>query len=112
NRSPSRAVHLLLVTSSLSLSPSLTWVGVSGGKMLHGFFDAITGKHHEAAKSSATVKGSVLLTKKNVLDFNDFNASLLDGLHEFLGKGVSLQLVSATVADPVSSSSSPISLHH
>nr|XP_009407551.1 PREDICTED: probable linoleate 9S-lipoxygenase 5 [Musa acuminata subsp. malaccensis] len=71
--------------------------------MLHGFFDAITGKHHEhheAPKSSTTVKGSVLLMKKNVLDFNDFNASLLDGLHEFLGKGVSFQLVSATVADP------------
>ncbi|RWW56801.1 hypothetical protein BHE74_00036453 [Ensete ventricosum] len=68
--------------------------------MLHGLLDAITGKHHEATKSSATVRGSVMLMKKNVLDFNDFNASLLDGLHEFLGKGVSLQLVSATVADP------------
>ncbi|XP_057424124.1 probable linoleate 9S-lipoxygenase 5 [Lotus japonicus] len=46
------------------------------------------------------VKGTVVLMKKNVLDFNDFSASLLDRLHEFLGKRVSLQLISAVNADP------------
>ncbi|OAY75692.1 putative linoleate 9S-lipoxygenase 4 [Ananas comosus] len=30
--------------------------------------------------------------RRNVLDFCDFTASLLDGLHEFLGSGVSFQL--------------------
>lgn len=37
--------------------------------------------------------------KKNVLDFNDFNASVLDRVHELLGKKVSLQLISAVNAD-------------
>ncbi|KAI9087871.1 hypothetical protein K1719_030201 [Acacia pycnantha] len=38
--------------------------------------------------------------KKNVLDLNDFTASFLDDLHEFLGKGVSLHLVSALHLQP------------
>lgn len=41
------------------------------------------------------IKGSVVLMKKNVLDFNDVHASVLDRLHELLGHGVSLQLISS-----------------
>lgn len=33
--------------------------------------------------------------KKNVLDFNDLNASILDRVHELFGKKVSLQLISS-----------------
>jgi linoleate 9S-lipoxygenase len=40
------------------------------------------------------------LMKKNVLDFNDFHASFLDRVHELLGQGVSLQLISAVNVDP------------
>nr|XP_009418148.1 PREDICTED: probable linoleate 9S-lipoxygenase 5 [Musa acuminata subsp. malaccensis] len=46
------------------------------------------------------VKGTVVLMRKNTLDFTDFTASLLDGVQELLGQRVSLQLVSATVGDP------------
>ncbi|CAJ2631629.1 unnamed protein product [Trifolium pratense] len=46
------------------------------------------------------IKGRVVLMKKNVLDFKDLSASLLDNLHEFVGKSVSLQLVSASNGDP------------
>lgn len=46
------------------------------------------------------VKGTVVLMKKNVLDFTDFHASFLDRLHELLGQGVSFHLVSSTVGDP------------
>lgn len=46
------------------------------------------------------IRGTVVLMKKNVLDFNDFNASILDRFHELVGRGVSLQLVSAVHADP------------
>lgn len=45
------------------------------------------------------VEGKLVLMKKNVLGFNDFHASLLDGFHELLGHGVSLQLVSAVNCD-------------
>ena len=45
------------------------------------------------------IKGTVVLMKKNVLDFNDIGASVLDRASEFLGQGVSLQLVSAVHAD-------------
>ncbi|KAK3042134.1 hypothetical protein RJ639_001254 [Escallonia herrerae] len=46
------------------------------------------------------MKGTVLLMKKNVLDLTDQGASLLDHVHELVGKGVSLQLISATHGDP------------
>lgn len=81
--------------------------------MWQNFLDAITGKHHKATSSSSSsrvlgsasapatkLKATVVLMKRNVLDFSDFNATLLDGVHEFLGKGVAFHLVSATVADP------------
>ncbi|XP_008777614.1 linoleate 9S-lipoxygenase 6-like [Phoenix dactylifera] len=50
--------------------------------------------------AQGNVEGTVVLMKKNVLDITDFGATLLDDVHELLGQGVSLQLVSATVGDP------------
>ncbi|GAU11519.1 hypothetical protein TSUD_345090 [Trifolium subterraneum] len=50
--------------------------------------------------SDGMIKGRVVLMKKNVLDFKDLSASFLDNLHEFVGKKVSLQLVSAVNGDP------------
>lgn len=47
-----------------------------------------------------TIKGTVVLMKKNVLDSHDFKASLFDRIHEWLGNGVSLQLVSSVHPDP------------
>ncbi|KRG88465.1 hypothetical protein GLYMA_U039300v4, partial [Glycine max] len=49
---------------------------------------------------SKRVKGRVVLMKKGVLDFHDIKANVLDRVHELLGKGVSLQLISATTPDP------------
>lgn len=46
------------------------------------------------------IKGKAVLMKKNVLDFNDFHASIIDRVHELFGNGVSLQLISAVNADP------------
>ncbi|GKV20693.1 hypothetical protein SLEP1_g30780 [Rubroshorea leprosula] len=46
------------------------------------------------------VMGTVVLMKKNVLDFNDFNASIIDRLDELIGRKVSLQLISAENGDP------------
>ncbi|XP_059437178.1 probable linoleate 9S-lipoxygenase 5 [Corylus avellana] len=76
--------------------------------MLHNIINAIIGDDDdgnkkmkcEAAGESRKVEGRVVLMKKNVLDFNDFNASILDRFHELLGKKVSLQLISAVHADP------------
>ncbi|KAI4355474.1 hypothetical protein L6164_004246 [Bauhinia variegata] len=45
------------------------------------------------------IKGTVVLMRRNVLDFNDFGATAIDNLTEFLGQGVSLQLVSANNVD-------------
>ncbi|XP_015083864.1 probable linoleate 9S-lipoxygenase 5 [Solanum pennellii] len=64
--------------------------------LLEKIVEVISGKSENVKK----VKGTVVLMKKNVLDFNDVNASLLDGVLEFLGKRVSLQLISAVHADP------------
>lgn len=73
-------------------------------EMIHNFVDAITGKNHHQHQQNlgATrhkVEGMVVLMKKNVLDFNDFNATVLDGVHEMLGKHVTLQLVSSVTAE-------------
>ncbi|XP_042991694.1 probable linoleate 9S-lipoxygenase 5 [Carya illinoinensis] len=70
--------------------------------MLKNIIDAITGddggdntiikcKNGQCKK----IEGTVVLMKKNVLDFNDFHASVLDRVHELFGQRVSLQLVSA-----------------
>ena len=64
-------------------------------EMIHSIVGAITGENDKKK-----IKGTVVLMKKNVLDFNDFNASVLDRVHELLGQGVSLQLVSAVHGDP------------
>ncbi|XP_074580700.1 uncharacterized protein LOC141837147 [Curcuma longa] len=48
------------------------------------------------------VNATVVLVKKNVLGFNDFNASLqLDNVGEFLGNRVCFHLVSATSGESV-----------
>ncbi|XP_058073716.1 probable linoleate 9S-lipoxygenase 5 [Magnolia sinica] len=69
--------------------------------MLHcikGIKDAIMGNSRE--ETGVKIKGSVVLMKKNVLDFNDLHASLLDRIYELCGKGVSFQLISAVHGDP------------
>ena len=54
----------------------------------------------EESKEKKKIKGTVILMKKNVLDMHDLKASLLDRVYELLGKGVSLQLISAVHSDP------------
>ncbi|PKU70072.1 probable linoleate 9S-lipoxygenase 5 [Dendrobium catenatum] len=45
------------------------------------------------------VKGHLVLMERNVLDFNDFGATVVNSIQDFLGQQVSLQLVSATAGD-------------
>lgn len=54
----------------------------------------------ETENKTTKIKGTVVLMKKNVLDFNDLHASVLDRVHELLGRRVSLQLISADNCDP------------
>ena len=62
--------------------------------IVHGIASCCTGD------SKKKIKGTVVLMKKNVLEFNDFHASVLDLGHELLGQGVSLQVISAAKSDP------------
>ncbi|KAF5199345.1 Lipoxygenase [Thalictrum thalictroides] len=68
------------------------------------FIDCLKGDHGrnrlENGLEKRKIKGSVVLMKKNVLDFNDFQASFLDRVDEFLGNKVCLQLISSTNAHP------------
>ncbi|KAF8748790.1 hypothetical protein HU200_012841 [Digitaria exilis] len=59
---------------------------------LGGIIDGLTG-----ANKGSQLKGTVVLMRKNVLDLNDFGATVLDGISEFLGKGVTCQLISSTL---------------
>uniref|UniRef100_A0A0E0KHV4 Lipoxygenase n=1 Tax=Oryza punctata TaxID=4537 RepID=A0A0E0KHV4_ORYPU len=63
--------------------------------MLGGIIDTITG-----SSKQSRLKGTVVLMRKNVLDLNDFGATVIDGLGEFVGKGVTCQLISSTAVDP------------
>lgn len=56
---------------------------------------------------NAQLKGSVVLMRKNVLDFNDFGATVVDGITEFLGRGVTCQLISSTFVDSSESHPTP-----
>ncbi|PON59877.1 Lipoxygenase [Trema orientale] len=58
------------------------------------------GDNNKKIKITKKIKGRVVLMKKNVLDFNDFHASIIDRVHELFGNGVSLQLISAVNGDP------------
>ncbi|KAF8089001.1 hypothetical protein N665_0522s0030 [Sinapis alba] len=53
-------------------------------------------------KTNKTMKieGEVVVMKKNLLDFKDTIASLLDRIHELLGRRVSLHLISSLQPDP------------
>ncbi|KAK4778162.1 hypothetical protein SAY87_018349 [Trapa incisa] len=53
----------------------------------------------EVKKKKMKIRGRVRLMKKNMLDINDFMASLLDRIGEMLGKRVSLQLISESQSD-------------
>uniref|UniRef100_F6HZ11 Lipoxygenase n=1 Tax=Vitis vinifera TaxID=29760 RepID=F6HZ11_VITVI len=64
-------------------------------KKLLSIVSAITGENDKKK-----IEGTIVLMKKNVLDFNDFNAPVRDRVHELFGQGVSLQLVSAVHGDP------------
>ncbi|XP_010488264.1 PREDICTED: linoleate 9S-lipoxygenase 5, chloroplastic-like isoform X2 [Camelina sativa] len=46
------------------------------------------------------IEGEVVVMKKNLLDFKDVMASLLDRVHELLGRRVSLHLISSLQPDP------------
>ena len=63
-------------------------------KMLSGIIDGLTG-----ANKHARLKGTVVLMRKNVLDLNDFGATVIDSISEFLGKGVTCQLISSSLVD-------------
>lgn len=66
--------------------------------MFQNIMDAITGCCTGDCKKK--IRGTVVLMKKNILDLTDLNASIHDRVREFLGQGVSLQLVSAVNSDP------------
>lgn len=51
-------------------------------------------------RETKKIRGTVVLMKKNILDLSDLGSSFLDRVHELMGRGVSLQLVSSVHVDP------------
>lgn len=54
---------------------------------------------HSYGRTSKKIKGTVVLMKKNVLDWTDLGASFVDRVYELLGRGVSLQLIGSPRGD-------------
>ncbi|KAK4357184.1 hypothetical protein RND71_022794 [Anisodus tanguticus] len=75
-------------------------------EILEKLLETVCGKQHDVPRlndssntSSIKIKGTVVLRKKNVLNFKDAGSSFLDQMYELFGKRVSLQLISAVHAD-------------
>lgn len=64
--------------------------------MLGQLVGGLIGGHHDSKK----VKGTVVMMKKNALDFTDLAGSLTDKIFEALGQKVSFQLISSVQSDP------------
>lgn len=84
-------------TSETERTPCLSFLGAGLQAVCCGGNKSKTKK---MTMEKIKVQAAVEMQMKNVLDFNDFHASLLDGFKELLGRRVSLQLVSAVHADP------------
>ncbi|KAL2463813.1 Linoleate 9S-lipoxygenase 5 [Forsythia ovata] len=68
--------------------------------MLEKILETVCGKNGDEHKiDGKKIKGTLVLTKKSVMDSTDLCASFLDRVHELFGKGVSLQLISAVHGD-------------
>lgn len=54
----------------------------------------------DSRRETKKIRGTVVLMKKNILDLSDLGSSFLDRVHELMGRGVSLQLISSVHVDP------------
>lgn len=73
----------------------------SSSEMLEKLLGTVCGKIRDSPKiEERKIKGTVVLRKKNFMGMTDVGASFLDRVYEIFRKGVSLQLISATHADP------------
>ncbi|CAF2153528.1 unnamed protein product [Brassica napus] len=54
---------------------------------------------NKKTKKTMKIEGEIVVMKKNLLDFKDTMASLLDRIHELLGRRVSLHLISSLQPD-------------
>lgn len=77
----------------------------SASEKIGRFFERVCGGNSTKLKrdregESHKIRGRVVLMKKNLMDMNDRKASFIDSIYELLGKQISMQLISATHADP------------
>ncbi|KAM1749601.1 hypothetical protein ACFX12_010442 [Malus domestica] len=94
-----RPILLPMITRSQPLKLSSTVVKASSQDTT-----VATQPKHDGKK----IKGRVVLMKKIVLDLNDLKASILDRVHELLGKAVSLRLISSVNSDPENESTGKV----
>lgn len=66
-------------------------------EILEKLLETVCGKQLDVpiGSDSIKIKGTVVLMKKNILDFKDAASAFLDRMHDLFGKRVSLQLISA-----------------
>lgn len=71
-------------------------------EILEKLLETVCGKQRDVPveRDAVKIKGTVVLMKKNVLNFKDAGSAFLDRMHELFGKRVTIQLVSAEHADP------------
>lgn len=56
-------------------------------------------KRRQSKTENMKIKGTVVLIKENLEGLMEFSESLMDRLHEMLGRKISLQLISAVNCD-------------
>ncbi|XP_022742693.1 probable linoleate 9S-lipoxygenase 5 [Durio zibethinus] len=70
------------------------------GRVLNAASDVVHEVTSRKKKSHKIIRGTVVLVKNNVFGFNTIHTTVADSVFELIGKGVTLQLVSADNADP------------
>ncbi|OMO99201.1 Lipoxygenase [Corchorus olitorius] len=69
------------------------------GGVINAAGNVVNGITGGGQNKSQKIKGTVVLMKKNLLDFNALASSAVDNVFELLGQEVTLQLISADTAD-------------
>lgn len=69
-------------------------------KIMEMFWGKYQQESPDHRRETKKIRGTVVLMKKNILDLSDLGSSFLDRVHELMGRGVSLQLISSVHVDP------------
>ncbi|XP_057852227.1 linoleate 9S-lipoxygenase 6 isoform X2 [Cryptomeria japonica] len=93
---------------AIALQHNIVWASASPHQRSSKIFQAVAIQNNlpslDKMEGKQSIKGFVVVQKKNVLDLNDFHAGIVDNISELLGKVVSVTLVGTPHGNSVNAS--------